>query len=280
MHQSRSSTQVTSPGKDTPTAHSGGDAGFGKKVVVSSVGKTFRTGGRITHAVEDATFIAEPGKFVSLIGPSGCGKTTVMRMVAGLLEPSTGTITIDGQSTTAARKQHAYGFVFQEATLLSWRTLLANVTMPLEVLGVGKAERRERGRQLLELVGLGDFLGHYPDQVSGGMQQRCSIARALSFQPGVLLMDEPFGALDLITRDRMGFELLRIWTAERSTVLFVTHSIEEAVLLSDVVLVFSARPGRIAEVVPIELPRPRTTDQRDDPRYHQYVRELRRMLDA
>ena len=257
-----------------------GLAGFGKRVDVSGAGKTFHTDGRTTQAVQDVSFTAEPGQFVSLIGPSGCGKTTVMRMVGGLLPPTTGTIQIDGLTPQQARRQQSFGFVFQEATLLAWRSLLDNVAVPLQVLRTPKPQREARARELLDLVGLADFADHYPDQVSGGMQQRCSIARALSFQPGVLLMDEPFGALDLITRDRMGFELQRIWTSERSTVLFVTHSIEEAVLLSDFVVVFSARPSRIRAIVPIDLERPRSVAHRDDPAYYNYVRDLRKMLDA
>ena len=253
--------------------------GFGKRVELSGAHKTFRTGGRVTEAVGEVGFAAEPGQFISLIGPSGCGKTTVMRMVGGLLEPSSGSIRIDGEHPDRARKQQSFGFVFQEATLLAWRTLRDNVTLPLEVLGRPRQERQRRAEELLRLVGLEEFADHYPDQVSGGMQQRCSIARALSFQPGVLLMDEPFGALDLITRDRMGFELQRIWLAERSTVLFVTHSIEEAVLLSDTVMVFSARPSRIIAQVPIELPRPRTAELRDEPAYLEHVRELRKLLE-
>lgn len=252
----------------------------GDEVALMEVAKTFRTAERVTHAVDDVSFTAGRSEFVSLIGPSGCGKTTVMKMVGDLLAPTSGTITIGGGTTQEARKARKLGFVFQEATLLGWRTLIDNVALPLEVLREPKSVRHERAGYLLDLVGLAGFENHYPDQVSGGMQQRASIARALSFSPSVLLMDEPFGALDLITRDRMCFELLRIWEEERKTVLFVTHSITEAVLLSDKVAIFSSRPSRIREYVEIDLPRPRTVEMRDDPRFHEYVREFRAMLEG
>ncbi len=234
----------------------------GDRVVLEGVAKTFHTADRVTHAVGDVNFSAGASEFVSLIGPSGCGKTTVMKMVGDLLAPSAGTITIGQGTTEEARKARKLGFVFQEATLLGWRNMLDNVSLPLEVLGEPKSVRHERARHLLDLVGLGGFENHFPDQVSG-----------------VLLMDEPFGALDLITRDRMCFELLRIWEEERKTVLFVTHSITEAVLLSDKVAIFSNRPSRIREYVEIDLPRPRTVEMRDDPRFHEYVREFRAMLE-
>lgn len=253
---------------------------IGKEVSVSDVGKTFSTGSSTTFAVDGVSFIAKPGQFVSLIGPSGCGKTTVMRMVGGLISPSKGSISIDGATPDLARKSRSFGFVFQQATLLRWRTVLENIALPLQVFGLRKAERERKALELLDLVGLTDFANHYPDQISGGMQQRCSIARALSFEPGVLLMDEPFGALDMITRDRMGFELQRIWSSQQNTVLFVTHSIEEAVLLSDMVVVFSARPSRILDIVQIELERPRISEHRDDPRFRHHVQELRQMLEA
>ena len=252
----------------------------GDEVALDGVAKTFRTAERVTHAVDEVSFTAGRSEFISLIGPSGCGKTTVMKMVGDLLPPSAGTITIGGGTTEEARKARKLGFVFQEATLLGWRNMLDNVALPLEVLREPRSARHERSRYLLDLVGLGGFENHFPDQVSGGMQQRASIARALSFSPSVLLMDEPFGALDLITRDRMCFELLRIWEEERKTVLFVTHSITEAVLLSDKVAIFSNRPSRIREFVEIDLPRPRTVEMRDDPRFHEYVREFRAMLEG
>lgn len=251
----------------------------GAEVMLRDVAKTYATAGRVTEAVRDVTFTAGAGEFVSLVGPSGCGKTTVMKMVGDLLAPTAGQITIGGRSTEEARRARDLGFVFQEATLLGWRSLLDNVALPLQVLKQPKALRVDRARELLDLVGLSGFEQHYPDQVSGGMQQRASIARALSFGPAVLLMDEPFGALDLITRDKMCFELLRIWGEERKTVLFVTHSIQEAVLLSDKVAIFSSRPSRIRKVVDIELPRPRTVEMRDDPVFHEYVRDLRAMLE-
>lgn len=259
---------------DTATAVSGAP------IEVRGVEKVFTTDGRVTNAVSDVSFSAGPGQFISLIGPSGCGKTTVMKMIGGLLNPTAGQIGIGGMTPDQARRNQSFGFVFQDATLPAWRTLAQNVSLPLDVLRRPATEKRERTAELLELVGLTEFERHYPDQVSGGMQQRAAIARALSFRPSVLLMDEPFGALDMITRDRMCFELQRIWQTEKSTVIFVTHSIEEAVLLSDLVVVFSARPSRIVDIVPIELPRPRREEHRDDPAFAAYTRELRRMLDV
>lgn len=252
----------------------------GAAIALNDVGKTFQAREGVIDAVGAVSFDAAPNEFISLIGPSGCGKTTIMRMIGDLLSPSQGSILVDGESPAAARRKRQFGFVFQEATLLEWRTLLGNVVLPLEVLHVDRAAQLSRGRELLRLVGLQDFEHHYPDQVSGGMQQRAAIARALSFDPSVLLMDEPFGALDMITRDRMSFELLRIWEETRKTVVFVTHSIQEAVLLSDKVVVFSGRPSRILEVVQIDLPRPRVVAHRDDARYLDYTHHLRGLLEA
>jgi NitT/TauT family transport system ATP-binding protein len=250
----------------------------GASVVVDRVSKSFATDTGITHAIEEASFSIEAEQFVSIIGPSGCGKTTVVRMVGDLLTPTSGTILVDDETPDVARKHRQFGFVFQSATLLEWRSLLENVMLPLDVLKWPRQEKRDKAGELLELVGLGDFGDHYPDQVSGGMQQRVSIARALSYDPGILIMDEPFGALDMITRDRMGLELLRIWSEAQKTVLFVTHSIDEAVLLSDVVIVMSPRPSQIQQIVPIDLERPRSIEQRRDPRFIEYTQALREML--
>ncbi len=252
----------------------------GVAVELEGVTKLFQQGPSVTEAIGGATFSARAEEFVSLIGPSGCGKTTVMRIIGDLLTPTSGSVKVGGQSPVAARKARKFGFVFQDATLLGWQTMLDNVILPLKVIGTPQAAARARGEELLDLVGLREFARHYPDQVSGGMRQRGAIARALSFDPEVLLMDEPLGALDMITRDRMAFELLRIWQEQRKTVLFVTHSIQEAVLLSDKVVVFSARPARVLEVVRIELPRPRTAAHRDSPQFHAYTHHLRELLQA
>ncbi|MDR1798688.1 MAG: ABC transporter ATP-binding protein [Bifidobacteriaceae bacterium] len=253
--------------------------GAGAAIHVEHVSKTFVTKDGTTEAVADVSFDVPSGSFVSLIGPSGCGKTTVARMIGDLLAPTSGEITIDGESPSVARGHRRIGFVFQRPTLVAWRSVLKNVTLPLDVLGWPRAKKRERAMELLDLVGLADFANHRPDQLSGGMQHRAAIARALSYDPGVLIMDEPFGALDLITRDRMGFELLRIWAEAKKTVIFITHSIEEAVLLSTTVLAMAARPTYVQELVPITLERPRVVEHRQDPRFLQATAKLREMLE-
>ena len=216
------------------------------------------------HALEDITLDVEQGEFVSLIGPSGCGKSTLLRVIADLIQASSGSISVNGKSPAAARKDRDYGFVFQSPTLYEWRSVMKNVQLPLEIMKYPKDRRESRARDMLRLVELGDFENKYPWQLSGGMQQRVSIARALAFEPRILLMDEPFGALDEMTRERMNNELLRIWGAMKEmTVIFVTHSIAEAVYLSSQVVVMSPRPGRISEVIDINLPRPRGPETRD-----------------
>ncbi len=207
-------------------------------------------GAATVQAVSGVDLAIAPGEFVSLVGPSGCGKSTLLRTLADLLAPTS-----------------KLGFVFQESALLEWRTIEDNVMLPLEIAGVGYAERRERARALIALVGIAGFERSFPRQLSGGMRQRASIARAMSTDPEVLLMDEPFGALDQITRDRLNLELLEISQRERMTVVFVTHSIAEAVLLSDRVVIMSPRPGRIRCILPIDLPRPRALSVRHEPRF-------------
>jgi NitT/TauT family transport system ATP-binding protein len=253
--------------------------GRGASVAVSDVTKIFQSAQGETAALRDVSFAAEAGEFVSIIGPSGCGKTTIIRMIGDLLAPTSGEILVDGVNPSKAREAGQFGFVFQRATLLDWRDLRRNVMLPLDVLKWPRSAKRERADELLELVGLKDFASHSPDQVSGGMQQRVSIARALSFDPGILIMDEPFGALDMITRDRMGFELLRIWAQSQKTILFVTHSIDEAVLLSDKVVAMGAHPGHVQEIVSIDLERPRTVKHRQDPRFIEYAQHLRNLLE-
>ena len=249
-------------------------------ISVEAVSKVFETSGRTrTAALEDVSFAIRVGEFVSLIGPSGCGKSTILRLVSGLLEPTAGQITVQGLAPVEARRQRRFGIVFQSPVLFDWRTVEQNVALPLEVMHEPKARAAERVDGLLELVGLSSFRRHYPWQLSGGMQQRVAIARALTYAPPFLLMDEPFGALDMITRDLMATELLRIWAnTAGTTVLFITHSIPEAVLLSDRVVVMITRPGRIMTTVDIELPRPRTEAVRESQAFFGYDTELRRLL--
>jgi NitT/TauT family transport system ATP-binding protein len=249
-------------------------------IAVDGVSKHFDTGrGRGTLALEDVTFGIRTGEFVSLIGPSGCGKSTLLRLVSGLVAPTSGTIRVNRLEPLEARRKRQFGIVFQSPVLFDWRTVDENVGLPLQVFRRPRAEIDRRVAELTEMVGLADFRQHYPWQLSGGMQQRVSIARALTFAPPFLLMDEPFGALDLITRDRMANELLRIWAATPgTTVMFITHSIPEAILLSDRVVVMSAHPGRVVRTVDIDLPRPRTEAVRESAGFYRYENELRRLL--
>jgi NitT/TauT family transport system ATP-binding protein len=236
------------------------------------------SGGQPVLALTDVTLDIAPGEFVSLIGPSGCGKTTLLRLIGDLMQPTAGRIQVGGKAPGDARRNRDYGLVPQAPVLYDWRTVIQNVELPLEIMNVPKADRRQRAADLLALVGLSEFQQHYPWQLSGGMQQRVSIARALSFRPGILLMDEPFGALDEMTRERLNGELLTIWRETGTTIVFVTHSIAEAVFLSTRVVVMSPRPGRIAHVVPVDLPYPRDVDTRELPRYFELISEVREYL--
>ena len=245
-------------------------------VTLSGVGKEFGQGGVV--AVQEIDLEIGEREFVSLIGPSGCGKSTLLRIIGDLIQPSRGDVTVKGKTAHQARIGRDYGIVFQDAVLFDWRTVAKNISLPLEMMGWNRRRRAERVQELLELVELVGFGDHHPWQLSGGMQQRVSIARALSFDPDLLLMDEPFGALDEMTRERLNLELLQIWEASGSTVVFVTHSIAEAVFLSTRVVVMSARPGRIVGIVEIDLPQPRTTETREEPRFAELIREVRRLL--
>src|SRR5689334_3492805 len=218
------------------------------------------------------------GEFVSLIGPSGCGKSTLLRIIGDLTSPTSGTVTVNDKPAPRARLDRDYGMVFQAPVLFDWRTVQGNVELPLEVTHTPKAERTRRATDNLRLVELSDFAGHYPWQLSGGMQQRVAIARALAVDPAILLMDEPFGALDEMTRERMNLELLKIWERTETTIIFVTHSIAEAVFLSTRVVVMSPRPGRISAIVDIDLPRERNTDTREMDRYFRLVTTVREAL--
>jgi NitT/TauT family transport system ATP-binding protein len=244
-------------------------------VDIKGVSKQFKGG---TVALEDIDLEIEQGEFISLIGPSGCGKSTLLRVIGDLVEPTAGSVTVNGKPARQARRDHDYGIVFQDAVLYDWRTVAKNVALPLELAGWEREKRHQRVQEMLELVELQGFGDHHPWQLSGGMQQRVSIARALSFDPALLLMDEPFGALDEMTRERLNAELLRIWDASGSTVVFVTHSIAEAVFLSTRVIVMSARPGRVSKVIPIDLPQPRGPETREDPRFFELATELREAL--
>ncbi|MEJ7749403.1 MAG: ABC transporter ATP-binding protein [Candidatus Limnocylindrales bacterium] len=248
-------------------------------VRLAGVDKTFvRDGQVVTTALSGIDLAIERGEFVSLIGPSGCGKSTLLRVIGDLIQPSAGEISVNGKPAARARRDRDYGMVFQAPVLFDWRTVEDNVKLPLELMGYDRARRDARTREMLELVELGGFLRHHPYQLSGGMQQRVAIARALAFEPSILLMDEPFGALDEMTRERMNQEVLRIWERTGITVVFVTHSIPEAVFLSSRVVVMSARPGRITDVIEIDLPRPRGVDTREKARYFELVTAVREAL--
>ncbi len=242
-------------------------AGTGAVIAARGLDLTFRTADGPVQALSDVSLEIGRGEFVSFIGPSGCGKTTFLRVVAGLEHPTGGAIAVNGMTPDAARQARAYGYVFQAAGLYPWRTIAGNVKLPLEIMGFSKAEQESRVRKVLSLVELDGFAGKYPWQLSGGMQQRASIARALSFDAGILLMDEPFGALDEIVRDRLNEELMRLWAATGKTVGFVTHSIPEAVYLSTKIVVMSPRPGRIIDVIESDLPAERPLDIRDTPEF-------------
>ncbi len=241
---------------------------------------TFETADGPVQALKDIDLSIRKGEFVSFIGPSGCGKTTFLRVVADLEHPTSGTITVNGMSPEAARRARAYGYVFQAAGLYPWRTIEGNIRLPLEIMGYSRAEQAERARRVLDLVDLGGFGRKFPWQLSGGMQQRASIARALAFDADILLMDEPFGALDEIVRDRLNEELLRLWHRTEKTIGFVTHSIPEAVYLSTRIVVMSPRPGRITDVIESPLPRERPLDIRDTPEFIEVAHRVREGLRA
>jgi NitT/TauT family transport system ATP-binding protein len=231
-----------------------------------------------TEAIRNVSVDVRDGEFVSLLGPSGCGKSTLLMMIAGLVDPTEGSIAINGTPVTCPRKE--IGVVFQQPVLLPWRTILDNVLFPIELLKLPRAKYEQRAMELLSMAKIADFAHHLPRQLSGGMRQRASICRALVRDPSILLMDEPFSALDAITRDEIGVELLRIWQATRKTVIFVTHSIREAAFLSDRVLVMGRRPATIAAEFKIDLPRPRTIPMMEEEDFNHYSRELRTAIEA
>ena len=254
--------------------------GASRRAVVEArkLSLTFETADGPVYALSEVDLQVAQGDFVSFIGPSGCGKTTLLRVIADLEQPTAGSITVNGVTPHEARLQRSYGYVFQAPALYPWRNIQRNVTLPLEIMGVPKAERQERARKYLELVNLGGFEKKFPWQLSGGMQQRASIARALCFDPDLLLMDEPFGALDEIVRDHLNEQLLQLWAKTAKTVVFVTHSIPEAVFLSNKIVVMSPRPGRIIDVIETDFPRERTLDIRETAEFLEVAHRVREGL--
>jgi|SRR5579875_3674353 len=249
-------------------------------VAARGVSLVFEGGGHRVTALAGVDLTIAAGDFVSLIGPSGCGKTTLLRAIADLERPSSGELLVNGMTPSEARKRRSYGYVFQAPALYPWRSVVRNVMLPLEIMGVPRAERLARARHYLDLVGLREFTHKFPWQLSGGMQQRVSIARALAFEPKLLLMDEPFGALDEITRDRLNLHLHELWRRTATTVVFVTHSISEAVFLSTRIVVMSARPGRIVEIIDNDLPVSRDLGLRETPAFLAVARRVREALRA
>ncbi|MEX0802901.1 MAG: ABC transporter ATP-binding protein [Candidatus Binatia bacterium] len=240
------------------------------------VRKIYNSGNDEVIALEEVSFGVAPGEFVTVVGRSGCGKSTLLKITAGLLPVTGGSVRVAGVPVQAPLTN--IGMVFQSPVLLAWRKALDNVLLQIEARGLNVGAYRKRALELLELSGLRGFENKYPNELSGGMQQRVSISRALIHDPSLLLMDEPFGALDAITRDEMNLELLKIWSESKNTVMFITHSIPEAVFLGDRVVVMTPRPGKIAEIMTIDLPRPRTTALRDDPKFIGYMRKIRERL--
>jgi NitT/TauT family transport system ATP-binding protein len=268
-----------------PVAPTGRDAAFAANspsvaIDIRGLSLTFQTADTPVVALDDINLDIRRGEFVTLIGPSGCGKTTLLRIIADLAIPSAGSITVNGVSPEVARVNRAYGYVFQAPALYAWRNVLGNVMLPLEIIGMPAGERKARAAQYLAMVSLSGFERKFPWQLSGGMQQRVSIARALAFQPALLLMDEPFGALDEITRDHLNDQLLRLWEQTGKTVVFVTHSISEAVFLSTRIVVMSPRPGRILEIIDSDLPAERRLDIRETTGFLEVAHRVRQALRA
>jgi NitT/TauT family transport system ATP-binding protein len=249
-------------------------------IVAENLQLVFQTSDGPVQALKDVNLTINKGDFVSFIGPSGCGKTTFLRAIAALEHPTGGTLTVNGMTPDEARRKRAYGYVFQAAGLYPWRTIAGNVGLPLEIMGFSKDERAKKISQVLELVELSGFGKKFPWQLSGGMQQRASIARALAFDADILLMDEPFGALDEIVRDRLNEEVLKLWARTGKTIGFVTHSIPEAVYLSTKIVVMSPRPGRITDVIDSPLPKERPLDIRDSPEFIEIAHRVREGLRA
>ena len=266
---------------DSPSSSEGLSQSSGRIVDYNGVSKIYGEGTEKVVALEDIDLEINEGEFVSFVGPSGCGKTTLLHLTSGLLLPTEGSVVVDGMDvSTDDHEKHKVGLVFQEPVLLEWRTVLKNVLLPVEIMKEnGVLDRdmdfyRERAQELLEMVGIGGFADSYPNELSGGMQQRASICRSLIYDPPILLMDEPFGALDAFTRDRLNVELLNIWKETEKTVLFVTHNLEEAAFLSDRIVVLSSRPGEIRDVIDVPLDRPRDENTKTDDEYHEITSQL------
>ena len=245
-------------------------------IEVADLSKAYATADREIPTLDRLSFRIEPGEFVSVLGPSGCGKTTVLKIIAGLIAPTSGTVKVDGAPVTGPQRK--IGLVFQVPALMKWRTALQNVLLPGEILGLDRVPAQARARELLELVGLSDFAARYPRELSGGMQQRVGIARALAHDPAILLLDEPFSALDMMTSNQLNIELLRMWRERKKTSLLITHSIPEAVFLSDRVVVLGPRPARILDVVPVSLPRPRDARVRVSVAFMEIVDRIGRLI--
>jgi NitT/TauT family transport system ATP-binding protein len=270
---------MAASGRDTAQTR-----GSGPAIALREVAKQFDTPDGPVHALAPTNFAVRKGEFAVLLGPSGCGKTTMLRMIAGLEQPSGGWVEIDGLNLwNGAERDGAtlahLGMVFQEANLFPWLSVLDNIALPLKLRGTPRGERRDRARELCRVVGIAGFENRYPRELSGGMRQRASIARALSYNPDILLMDEPFGALDAITRESMNQELQRLWMETHKTIVLVTHSISEAVFLADRVVLLSPRPGRIQEVVPVDFPRPRDSALQSEAAFQSIVAHLRSRLE-
>lgn len=251
------------------------------EIMLRDIGMVYKTNdGRDVTALTGVSMDIDKGEFISLVGPSGCGKTTLLRIIADLLTPTSGEISIAGETPRDARLKRRYGIVFQSAVLYEWRTVKKNIMMPLEIMHVPLKEREDRAMKMLELVGLSEFADHYPNQLSGGMQQRVGIARALAIQPEILLMDEPFSALDEFTREKLHADLLKIWRKTNKTIIFVTHNIQESVFLSDKVCVLSPHPGRLSAIVDIDLPRPRTMEMKNTAEFTNLVAKVRNSFEG
>ncbi|MGN0503339.1 MAG: ABC transporter ATP-binding protein [Ruminococcus sp.] len=251
------------------------------EIAINNVSVVFRDNkGNDVKALDNVDFDIHKGEFISLLGPSGCGKTTLLRTIADLLEPTSGNVRVSGMTPKEIRLMQKFGIVFQSPVLFEWRTVKKNIELPLEIMGYSKKDRSDRADEMLEMVGLTKFANHYPQQLSGGMQQRVGIARAFGIRPEILLMDEPFSALDEFTKEKLHLDLLRIWEKTNKTIVFVTHNIQEAVFLSNRICVLSPHPGRLSAVVDVDLPYPRTTDMRDTPRFGELVSKVRNSFEG
>lgn len=251
------------------------------EIQVKDLDVTFKdNSGNDVKALTGVNLDIYKGEFISLLGPSGCGKTTLLRSIADLQEPTDGTIRISGQTPKELRLQQKFGFVFQQSVLFDWRTVKKNVELPLEIMYQSRADRAKRADEMLEMVGLKDFANHFPKQLSGGMQQRVNIARAFGIRPEILLMDEPFSALDEFTKEKLYEDLLRIWRQTNKTIIFVTHNIQEAVFLSDRICVLSPHPGRLSAIVDVDLPRPRTLDMKESAHFNELVLKVRNSFEG